>query len=443
MKPFVLLAFVILAVLAFGDRWEPRVLGKTDGTIEPTPIISLGERLFGDSRFSTPKGDLPASCTDCHLYDQDPQGMRAYADFFNRSWVSSRTEDTRRLGLRNAPTILDVVDMSHLHYDGEFRTLEDLVRGTISGRPMGWMPGEETEAFDQARAVIINDRGKTPGGSYRDQFQKAFNVDVASLNRDEVVNLIAKSVAEFCRTLKTHKDSPYDQFIALNKLASGPAATEDGTVFGERLVARISHLEGKRELKLPSNFDNVALQGLKTFFSAATGNCVSCHTPPQFTDHSFRNIGVSQREYERLHGEGSFAKLEIPDARTARRPAAQFREIPSKGKPGIVDLGFWNFLDLKKNGQRRAGESDEILLRRMIATFKTPTLRNLAYTYPYFHDGSVTSLEGVLEEMMLLSGMAREGRVRGADEELAKIRVAAGDVPALVAFMNALNEAMR
>ncbi len=441
MKVLVLLAFSLFAVVAFGSGWEPRVLGKSETA--GTPIIALGERLFRDARFSTPKGDLPASCSDCHLYDQDPQGMRAYADFFNRSWVSSRTGDQRRLGLRNAPTILDVAKMPQLHYDGEFSSLEALVKGTISGRPMGWMPGEETEAFNHARSVVLNDKGMTPAGAYRDQFQKVFNVDVTTRGRDEIVNLIAKAVAEYCRTLKTHKDSAYDQFVALNKLDHGPSAIEDAKAFGERFIANVAQLEAKRELRLTKDFDNTALQGLKVFFSAAKGNCVTCHTPPQFTDHSFRNIGISQREYEKFHGEGSFAELSIPDAAAVRRPSPQFREIPSKAKPAIVDLGFWNFVDLKTSRLRREGESDDLFLQRMVGTFKTPTLRNLAYTYPYFHDGSVTSLEGVMAEMMVVSGMAREGRVRAGDEELAKVRFDATDVAALVAFMNSLNEELR
>src|SRR5262249_15518837 len=73
-------------------------------------IIRLGKRLFKDDRFSTPAGDLPASCSNCHMFDQDPQGLRAYADFFNRSWVSSRAQDRNRFELRNSPTLFDVAE---------------------------------------------------------------------------------------------------------------------------------------------------------------------------------------------------------------------------------------------------------------------------------------------------------------------------------------------
>jgi cytochrome c peroxidase len=92
---------------------------------------------------------------------------------------------------------------------------------------------------------------------------------------------------------------------------------------------------------------------------------------------------------------------------------------------------------------RRAGESDDVFLRRMIATFKTPTLRNLAYTHPYFHNGSIQTLEETLAEIFRLSDMARAGRVREGDEELAKIRIGAAEIAPLVAFLNSLNENLK
>src|SRR5262244_2392069 len=185
---FFCLTFFGLAFSRFvGDLARP-ALGKSQQKQERSALISLGERLFKDDRFSTPDGDLPASCSNCHMFDQDPQGLRAYADFLNRSWVSSRAQDRRRLGLRNSPTIFDVAEAPRLHHDGEFGSLEELVKGTISGRPMGWLPGEEARAFERARAVILKDGGAE---AYRNQFKAVFDVDVEKLNRDEVVELLA------------------------------------------------------------------------------------------------------------------------------------------------------------------------------------------------------------------------------------------------------------
>ena len=450
LKQVVLFLFAAAALFLLLDGGVRPTLGQAANTSarspqERSPVIRLGERLFRDDRFSTPNGDLINSCSHCHMLDEDPQGVRAYTDFFIKSWLPFREDDPRRLMVRNSPTILDAGEMSRLHYDGEFSSLEELVKGTFAGRPMGWLPGEEEKAYDQMRAVVLNDAGSasTPGYTYLEQFQKAFQVDLKKLSREETVDLIARAVANYCRTLTTRKNSPYDKFIAVNRLEKEPADGETGVEFAGRLLGRLKALEAKKTLRLTREFDHKALQGLKVFLQADRGNCASCHAPPLFTDQSFHNIGISQREYDRLHGEGKFATLPIPDADVARRPAATFRETPSSKKPGEADLGFWNFIDLKTSTLRRPGESDDRLLRRMIAAFKTPTLRNLNYTQPYFHDGSLHSLEEVLTEMMTLSEMARGGRLREADDELAKIRLTPSDIPALVAFLNTLNEDMK
>jgi cytochrome c peroxidase len=92
---------------------------------------------------------------------------------------------------------------------------------------------------------------------------------------------------------------------------------------------------------------------------------------------------------------------------------------------------------------RRAGESDDRFLERMIATFKTPTLRNLAYSRPFMHNGAYPSLESALGELIRLSRRARDGRLRAADDELAKIGLNDSDIPPLIAFLNTLNEDLK
>jgi cytochrome c peroxidase len=252
------------------------------------------------------------------------------------------------------------------------------------------------------------------------------------------------------RTIKSRKNSLYDQFVRANNLVAEPANGESAATFGQRLLAQVSALESRHALKLPVGFKADALRGLKIFFrtantnsTTAVGNCVACHTPPLFTDFSFHNVGVSQRDYDKVHGEGQFADLSIPEAADANRPASQFRKVPAKAKPGAVDLGHWNFVDLKTSPMRRLGESDDQFLRRMIGAFKTPTLRNLAYSAPYLHTGSLTSLTDVINEMIESSELARAGRLRAVDEEMQKVRIAEGDIPSLLAFLGALNENLK
>ena len=79
----------------------------------------------------------------------------------------------------------------------------------------------------------------------------------------------------------------------------------------------------------------------------------------------------------------------------------------------------------------------------MIASFKTPTLRNLAFTQPYMHTGGFTTIESALTELMRLSELARAGKVRSGDEELPRIRIKETDISPLVAFLKTLNEDLK
>lgn len=424
------------------------VKGQSRST-DPSARIRLGVRLFRDARFSSPQGDLQNSCASCHLLDEDPQGMRAHTDFFSRSWVPWRSGDPRREELRNSPTILDAALMPRLHFDGEFGSLEDLVKGTLAGRPMGWLPGEESQAFDRVCEIIVKDAGDATNrtASYRVDFKVAFDVDPADISNAEVIERVATAIAEYMRTQKSSRTTPFDLFLKANGFDPAPAANEESKQYGGRLLTAIAALERKHALKMPGGFDGAALKGLKVFFrtdgDAAVGNCVACHAPPLFTDFSFHNMGISQSEYDQINGEGSFAELKIPSAGEVKRPSTRFREIPSKQKPGCVDLGFWNFVDLKSSPLRHNGENDDQFLRRMIGTFKTPTLRNLSYTSPYMHTGGFSSLESALEEVMRLSELSRAGRVREADDNLKKIKLREADIPAVVAFLNTLNEDLK
>jgi len=439
-------ALVVFAALMLAAVAKPLPDDQANAQREQ---VRLGARLFNDERFSSPKGDLVSSCSHCHLYEADPERARVFTDSFARSWIPWRPKDPRREGARNAPTLFDVADNSPLHFDGEFNSLEELVTGTISGRTFGWLPGEERDARQQIYQVILKDARDDEGadGSYRHQFKTAFGVELETLNQAQVIELIGRAMTVYMRTLKSTRTSPYDQFMQMNGLEARALQGEASTAYAQRLLARIAALEAQKKLQTPAGFGADALVGMKIFFrsegAAAVGNCVSCHAPPLFTDASFHNMGVTQSEYDQVHGEGSFAALKIPDSAQAVRPSINFRLVAAPGKPDNADLGYWNFINLSTSSLRRAEESDSQLLQRMIATFKTPSLRNLAYSEPYMHNGQFPSLQRAMEELTRLSVMARAGRIRAADEGLARIKIATADIQPLIAFLQALNEDLR
>jgi cytochrome c peroxidase len=124
--------------------------------------------------------------------------------------------------------------------------------------------------------------------------------------------------------------------------------------------------------------------GLQIF--RGKGNCLSCHAGPIFTDERFHNTGVAWRD-------GRFQDL---------------------GRSGITG----NHADL--------------------GAFKTPTLREVARTSPYMHDGSLATLEAVV---MLYSEGGRPNP--HLDPLLRPLRLSVPERQDLVAFLESLSGTVR
>jgi cytochrome c peroxidase len=104
-----------------------------------------------------------------------------------------------------------------------------------------------------------------------------------------------------------------------------------------------------------------AARGLRLF--RRKGNCANCHeiswNNALFTDNRFYNIGVGM---QRLNPDNA---IDASDLSAAQRS----------------ELGRYNVTHQLQD----------------IGKFKTPTLRNISLTAPYMHDGSMASLEDVVE----------------------------------------------
>lgn len=137
-------------------------------------------------------------------------------------------------------------------------------------------------------------------------------------------------------------------------------------------------------LGTPGGLPALELEGLRLFRDRA--NCTACHSGPDFTDHSFHNTGVAWRG-GRLLDEGRYKVT----GRVYHRGA-----------------------------------------------FKTPTLRELARSAPYMHDGSLASIEDVIEFY------DRGGNPNPwLDEQIKPLHLSAADKAAIAAFLRSLSGSVR
>ncbi len=269
---------------------------------ESTPAEdSIGERLFLDTRFAqyfathmtdvnqplatgdpvlqqvdTANGPLPGpfagqsiNCRSCHFVtefqDVSGAGNRTYSDFTTRSPIPRPMDgftETPRNAMHMVGSLQPHAGPSVLHFDGEFATPEDLVKGTLTGRNFGWAADQYQQALAQVALVIKQDDGssqlaeeRTNGLSYGTLFlgtdsritpdlliPAADRIDVKTASGDQILNLVAKCISTYMRDLLFQQDefgryigSPYDVFLRINHLPVQPNAGETPAQYSQRL----------------------------------------------------------------------------------------------------------------------------------------------------------------------------------------------------------------
>lgn len=119
-----------------------------------------------------------------------------------------------------------------------------------------------------------------------------------------------------------------------------------------------------------------AKRGFATFLG--NGRCISCHMIEQdfaiFTDHRFHNIGIGINNIQE----------KIPEL------ARAFQVAKNAG----MDVDVAVLADADTSHLGRFAVDDEF---SSMGAFKTSTLRNIAVTAPYMHDGSIKTLREVVE----------------------------------------------
>lgn len=419
----------VLTVVALGLPTATPALPTSTATAEEssepsTAQIELGSRLFRELNFTNQAADYGASCAGCHATGSKvrDRSERRFADYSPRSMNALKV-----VTQRNTPTLLDIGRMERLGWAGEWDSLAALVEDKLTGEQLGWGPADRQRAQAAIHFTLLEEgSGGATSGSYAEQFRTAYGVDVEKLSDREVVVLGARAIADYVTSLTSTRTAPWDAFVAQNRFHPGPNRGESAENYSFGLFSRIGNQEGRQLIKRPVGFSRDAYRGFKTFFRTTSasgepvGNCVACHTPPDFTDFGFHNTGIAEAEYDKVHGAGAASRMARP-----KGPSPATRAIPVTGDPTKIDLGYWN------QAPQVAGS---------YAAFKTPTLRNLGGTDPYMHNGAYPTLEDALSEIVRIAGLAAEGKLPDIDPEVRKIRLGKDDVGQLAAFLRQLDE---
>lgn len=198
------------------------------------------------------------------------------------------------------------------------------------------------------------------------------------LNPIEMGNPDPHQVIEKIRSLPDYEgkfEAAFDGAVADRKSVAAALAS-----FQRTLVSANSRFDRWRFASDAAAFNTVERAGFDVF--VGKGRCIACHTVGErnalFSDGRFHNTGIgAARQRVASDPDRRIKVLLAPGVMTELGE----RELASVSEPLQSDEG--RFEVTKKDADRWA--------------YRTPSLRNVAITGPYMHDGSLATLEEVID----------------------------------------------
>lgn len=295
----------------------------------------LGPAALGKAIFfdATLSNPSGQACASCHA----AQGFFVDPD---AQLPTSEGATAGHFGNRNTPTAMYMAFSPAFHFDEE----EGIYVGGqfIDGRASSLEEQAEgpmlnpIEMGNTSKAMVI---AKVQAASYAANFERLYGADIFE-HTERAYSKLAEAIAAFERTDEFSPfTSKYDMYLA----------------------GRVDLTEQEQ-------------RGLELFEREDKGNCAACHPsrpgaggePPLFTDFTYDNLGAPANKANRFYG-----------------MSAEFNPAGS----AYVDKGLADNPQVQRDGRADTEKGK----------FRVPTLRNVARTGPWGHNGYFQTLAGVVE----------------------------------------------
>ncbi|HUJ88321.1 MAG TPA: cytochrome c peroxidase [Burkholderiales bacterium] len=284
-------------------------------------------------------------------------------------------------GTRNTPTLLNVAYGHWFFWDGRADSLwSQPVQVFENPKEMGSSRQRVARAVESDRAL-------------KRAYAQVFGPMPPLAGRaavERVVANVGKALEAYERELVS-RDAPFDRYVA---------ALRRGDPGADGLLSP------------------AAQRGLALFVGPA--HCTLCHSGPDFSDGEFHNLGLPRLPGRLLDSGRADAVREL--AANPFNGAGRFSDAP------------------------RGAARDRLAYlpkpETELGKFKTPTLRNVALTAPYMHDGRFATLRDVLQ-FYAQGKAAGHGRVVGQREATLDLvpHLTPGQISDLIAFLDSLTGA--
>lgn len=341
--------------------------------------VQLGSELFFDKRFSV-NGQV--SCATCH------QPEKFFSD-------GLKTAQAIATGTRNTPSILGAAWNQWFFWDGRKDSLWSQTLAPLED------PKEHNIARTAVAKLVLTDP------DYQPKYQALFEhlpspTEVAAWPEDARPS----GSIEQIKAWKTLSDSQRTQIDTIFANVGKSLAAYVTTLRppSSRFDQYVSALKaGNDELLLNTE----ELAGLRLFIDPKQ-QCLNCHAGALFSNQSFHRIGTGEM------GRDTGRAAIIDQIRFDRfNCLGEFSDAPAES---CTQLQY-----MQRNRHQ------------LIGAYKTPSLRNVGNTAPYFHNGSKPTLAEVLDHYI------NSSEIKAARADLKPITLTNAEKTALIAFLNTLN----
>jgi len=303
----------------------------------------------------------------------------------DRDKVISAGANSTLFGNRNAPSVI----YAKYTVDWHFNTEDETWMGGF------FLDGRARTMHEQAKGPFLN-----PLEMGNDSVKQVINKIKQSAYKDLFESIYGKAIWN-------------NEQKAFNAVADSLVEYQNSDSFAPRFTSKYdAYLQGKATLTAQEK------RGLELYEAEDKGNCAACHPSqrandnslPLFTDFSYDNLGVPKNK-------------NLPFYTMAKKYNGSGDDY--------VDVGLADNPNIE-NAKAQLGK------------FKVPTLRNIAQTSPYMHNGVFTTLKETVEFYNSRDVDDKWGAAEVAEnvnkDELGDLKLSEQDVEDLVEFMKTLDD---
>lgn len=382
----------------FGPLLDPPA-DPTNRFADNPDAARLGQRLFHEKRYSgaltIAAPELGAvgergkvACATCHV----PSA------YFNDNRADNKTSLGAARTRRNAPSLVNIA-----HYEwGNWAGAHDTFWKQAAGSPE---TADNTGGNRLFYAHMLYEH-------YRDEYNALFPDDLDPALDPTHVDAARFPPSGKPKSSSTAPDGPWEMMASADRNIINRIMSNVGkaTAAYERLLVSRNSPFDQYIAGDTSAISASAKRGAKLFIGKAA--CDACHSGTTFTDQDFHNTGVMQT-VDPLD-DGRF--FDLPRALTStHRGDGMYSDDPVFGAIKLAGL-----------------EATE----DMKGKFRTKSLRHLTETAPYFHDGSMATLEDVVR--FYNAGGGTTGFPGEKDPLMVPLNLSEDEIADLVAFLETL-----